>query len=192
MGHLSLSSSLVVLPFPYVACIKKQRKQIIVYINFFSSGSNYGHPFACGVTLAKLAAVTMDEQGNETFDTSGALDKLRKVRPLSIFMKLVYLSQFFGDKGPFFFFFDTRTYERHLIFDVDAFIQLSTNLTSQNLYSLLIGCYTSFICRFIYAINWRLNFFFQPCHSPANHFLHKMCTSCHCLMISLNLKMEHE
>lgn len=41
--------------------------------------SNPGHPFSCGVTLAKLAAVTMDEQGNETFDTSGALDKLRKV-----------------------------------------------------------------------------------------------------------------
>jgi len=32
------------------------------------------------VTLAKLAAVTMDEEGNETFDTSGALDRLRKVR----------------------------------------------------------------------------------------------------------------
>lgn len=28
----------------------------------------------------------MDEQGNETFDTSGALDKLRKV--ISIFFKL--------------------------------------------------------------------------------------------------------
>ncbi|PHT71713.1 hypothetical protein T459_22498 [Capsicum annuum] len=41
--------------------------------------SNPGHPFSCGVTLAKLAAVTMDEQGNETFDTSGALDKLRKL-----------------------------------------------------------------------------------------------------------------
>lgn len=41
--------------------------------------SNPGHPFSCGITLAKLAAVTMDEQGNETFDTSGALDKLRKV-----------------------------------------------------------------------------------------------------------------
>lgn len=41
--------------------------------------SNLGHPFSSGVTLAKLAAVTMDEQGNETFDTSGALDKLRKV-----------------------------------------------------------------------------------------------------------------
>ncbi|CAE5959607.1 unnamed protein product [Arabidopsis arenosa] len=36
-----------------------------------------GHPFAAGITLAKLAAVTMDEE-NETFDTSGALDKLRK------------------------------------------------------------------------------------------------------------------
>lgn len=42
--------------------------------------SNPGYPFCTGVTLAKLAAVTMDEQGNETFDTSGALDKLRKVR----------------------------------------------------------------------------------------------------------------
>ncbi|KAK1307197.1 hypothetical protein QJS10_CPA10g01575 [Acorus calamus] len=40
--------------------------------------SNPGHPFCSGVTLAKLAAVTMDEHGNETFDTSGALDKLRK------------------------------------------------------------------------------------------------------------------
>ncbi|EOY20820.1 Calcium-dependent lipid-binding family protein, putative [Theobroma cacao] len=40
---------------------------------------NPGHPISSGVTLAKLAAVTMDEQGNETFDTSGALDKLRKV-----------------------------------------------------------------------------------------------------------------
>lgn len=45
--------------------------------------SNPGHPFCSGVTLAKLAAVTMDEQGNETFDASGALDKLRKVSFIS-------------------------------------------------------------------------------------------------------------
>lgn len=44
--------------------------------------SNPGHPFAIGLTLAKLAAFTMDEKGNETFDTSGALDKLRKVSPI--------------------------------------------------------------------------------------------------------------
>jgi len=50
--------------------------------------SNPGHPFSSGVTLAKLAAVTMDEQGNETFDTSGALDRLRKVRPF--FVKIFY------------------------------------------------------------------------------------------------------
>ncbi|XP_073302377.1 uncharacterized protein [Primulina huaijiensis] len=49
-----------------------------VHIRYEDSVSNAGHPFSCGVTLAKLAAVTMDEQGNETFDTSGALDKLRK------------------------------------------------------------------------------------------------------------------
>lgn len=45
--------------------------------------SNPGKPFSMGVTLAKLSAVTIDEEGNETFDTSGALDKLRKVSLLS-------------------------------------------------------------------------------------------------------------
>ncbi|KAG9446693.1 hypothetical protein H6P81_012821 [Aristolochia fimbriata] len=49
-----------------------------VHIRYEDATSNPGHPFCCGITLAKLAAVTMDEQGNETFDTSGALDKLRK------------------------------------------------------------------------------------------------------------------
>ncbi|XP_040944166.1 uncharacterized protein [Gossypium hirsutum] len=49
-----------------------------VHIRYEDCFSNPGHPFSFGVTLAKLAAVTMDEQGNETFDTSGALDKLRK------------------------------------------------------------------------------------------------------------------
>lgn len=49
-----------------------------VHIRYEDSVSNPGNPFSMGVTLAKLAAVTMDEQGNETFDASGALDKLRK------------------------------------------------------------------------------------------------------------------
>lgn len=49
-----------------------------VHFRYEDSISNPGSPFSCGVTLAKLAAVTMDEQGNETFDTSGAVDKLRK------------------------------------------------------------------------------------------------------------------
>lgn len=49
-----------------------------VHIRYEDSVSNPGHPFSSGLTLAKLAAVTMDEQGNETFDTSGALDRLRK------------------------------------------------------------------------------------------------------------------
>lgn len=55
----------------------------LIYCHLYS---NPGHPFSCGVTLAKLAAVTMDELGNETFDTSGALDKLRKVSitPISL------------------------------------------------------------------------------------------------------------
>nr|GLL48492.1 uncharacterized protein LOC109169879 [Ipomoea trifida] len=50
-----------------------------VHVRYEDSVSNLGHPFSCGVTLAKLAAVTMDEKGNETFDTSGALDRLRKL-----------------------------------------------------------------------------------------------------------------
>ncbi|KAE8733149.1 hypothetical protein F3Y22_tig00001478pilonHSYRG00136 [Hibiscus syriacus] len=53
-----------------------------VHIRYEDCISNPGHPFSSGVTLAKLAAVTMDEQGNETFDTSGALDKLRKALQL--------------------------------------------------------------------------------------------------------------
>ncbi|KAJ6689863.1 hypothetical protein OIU85_006185 [Salix viminalis] len=49
-----------------------------VHIRYEDPVSNPGHPFSCGVTLAKLAAVTTDEQGIETFDASGALDRLQK------------------------------------------------------------------------------------------------------------------
>ncbi|KAI3677367.1 hypothetical protein L1987_86993 [Smallanthus sonchifolius] len=49
-----------------------------VHIRYEDSVSYPGHPFAVGITLEKLAAFTVDEKGNETFDTSGALDKLRK------------------------------------------------------------------------------------------------------------------
>ncbi|KAK7328680.1 hypothetical protein VNO77_22797 [Canavalia gladiata] len=49
-----------------------------MHIRYEDSFSNSGHPFSSGVTLAKLAAATMDEKGNETFDTSGALDRLKK------------------------------------------------------------------------------------------------------------------
>ncbi|GAB2302752.1 hypothetical protein Dimus_036746, partial [Dionaea muscipula] len=50
-----------------------------IHVRYEDFISNPGHPFSCGITLAKLGAFTMDEQGNETFDTSGALDKLHKV-----------------------------------------------------------------------------------------------------------------
>lgn len=75
------------------------------YLSFFIllfmiclHSSNPGHPFCSGVTLSKLAAVTTDEQGSETFDTSGALDKLRKVSTISIlltvlsYFKICYLN----------------------------------------------------------------------------------------------------
>lgn len=61
-----------------------------ITFNMFSY-SNQGHPFSCGITLAKLAAVTMDEHGNETFDTSGALDKLRKVSFMLFILKVASL-----------------------------------------------------------------------------------------------------
>lgn len=41
--------------------------------------SNPGHPFAAGVSLDKLSAVTVDETGKETFITGGALDRVQKV-----------------------------------------------------------------------------------------------------------------
>ncbi|KAH7429919.1 hypothetical protein KP509_09G071400 [Ceratopteris richardii] len=49
-----------------------------VHIRYEDCTSNPGKPFCCGVTLSKLAAVTIDENGKETFVTSGALDKLHK------------------------------------------------------------------------------------------------------------------
>ena len=45
----------------------------------YFSCSNPGHPFRSRATLAVLAAVTIDELGHETFVTSGALERLRKV-----------------------------------------------------------------------------------------------------------------
>lgn len=43
------------------------------------SSSNPGHPFAAGITLEKLLAVTVDDNGKETFVTEGALDRIQKV-----------------------------------------------------------------------------------------------------------------
>jgi len=43
------------------------------------SCSNPGHPFAAGVSLDKLSAVTVDDSGKETFITGGALDRIQKV-----------------------------------------------------------------------------------------------------------------
>ena len=57
-----------------------------IFFDFFPSNS--GHPFASGFTLSKLAAVTVDEDGNETFDAGVALDKLRKVRTYSCFVTI--------------------------------------------------------------------------------------------------------
>lgn len=53
-----------------------------IHIRYEDSESNPGHPFAAGLTLEKLAAVTVDENGKETFITSGALDTIQKAGEL--------------------------------------------------------------------------------------------------------------
>ncbi|XP_057978559.1 uncharacterized protein LOC131164992 isoform X2 [Malania oleifera] len=49
-----------------------------IHIRYEDFESNPGHPFAAGVTLEKLSAVTVDDNGKETFITSGALDCIQK------------------------------------------------------------------------------------------------------------------
>ncbi|XP_074317635.1 uncharacterized protein LOC141653693 isoform X2 [Silene latifolia] len=49
-----------------------------IHIRYEDSESNPDHPFAAGVTLEKLSAFTVDDNGNETFVTGGALDHIQK------------------------------------------------------------------------------------------------------------------
>ncbi|GMH29787.1 hypothetical protein Nepgr_031630 [Nepenthes gracilis] len=49
-----------------------------IHIRYEDLESNPGHPFSAGVTLEKLSAVTVDDNGNETFATGGALDRIQK------------------------------------------------------------------------------------------------------------------
>ncbi|XP_024542530.1 uncharacterized protein LOC9648284 isoform X1 [Selaginella moellendorffii] len=56
-----------------------------LHIRYEDTLSNPSHRFCFGVTLAKLAAVTIDENDVETFVTSGALDKLHKSLQLDSF-----------------------------------------------------------------------------------------------------------
>ena len=49
-----------------------------IHIRYEDLESNPGHPFAAGVTLEKLSAVTIDDSGKETFVTGGALECIQK------------------------------------------------------------------------------------------------------------------
>ncbi|KAH9610754.1 hypothetical protein KSS87_017342 [Heliosperma pusillum] len=49
-----------------------------IHIRYEDSESNPDHPFAAGVTLEKLSAFTVDDNGNETFVTGGALNHIQK------------------------------------------------------------------------------------------------------------------
>ncbi|KAM1034247.1 hypothetical protein ACFX2J_037492 [Malus domestica] len=50
-----------------------------IHIRYEDIESNPGHPFAAGITLESLSAMTVDSNGNETFVTGGALDCIQKV-----------------------------------------------------------------------------------------------------------------
>ncbi|KAG9452487.1 hypothetical protein H6P81_005391 [Aristolochia fimbriata] len=49
-----------------------------IHIRYEDIESNPGHPFAAGLTLSRLSAVTVDDSGKETFATGGALDHVQK------------------------------------------------------------------------------------------------------------------
>ncbi|KAF9624988.1 hypothetical protein IFM89_016808 [Coptis chinensis] len=49
-----------------------------IHIRYEDLESNPGHPFAAGLTLDKLSAMTVDENGRETFVTGGALERIQK------------------------------------------------------------------------------------------------------------------
>ncbi|XP_075505709.1 uncharacterized protein LOC142542773 isoform X1 [Primulina tabacum] len=49
-----------------------------IHVRYEDLESNPGHPFAAGVTLDKLSAITVDDNGKETFITGGALEQIKK------------------------------------------------------------------------------------------------------------------
>uniref|UniRef100_A0A0E0R2L4 PH domain-containing protein n=1 Tax=Oryza rufipogon TaxID=4529 RepID=A0A0E0R2L4_ORYRU len=49
-----------------------------IHIRYEDTESNPGHPFAAGLALSKLSAVTVDDRGKETFATGGDLDRVKK------------------------------------------------------------------------------------------------------------------
>ncbi|KAL6985853.1 hypothetical protein U1Q18_019226 [Sarracenia purpurea var. burkii] len=49
-----------------------------IHIRYEDLESNLGHPFAAGVTLERLSALTVDDNGKETFVTGGALERIHK------------------------------------------------------------------------------------------------------------------
>uniref|UniRef100_A0A6N2K527 PH domain-containing protein n=1 Tax=Salix viminalis TaxID=40686 RepID=A0A6N2K527_SALVM len=49
-----------------------------IHIRYEDLESNPEHPFAAGVTLGKLSAVTVDDNGMETFVSGAALDRIQK------------------------------------------------------------------------------------------------------------------
>lgn len=52
---------------------------MLIVVPAQDDSSNPGKPFACGLTLEKLSAHTIDEDGNQAFVKDNPLSMLRKV-----------------------------------------------------------------------------------------------------------------
>ncbi|MQL82370.1 hypothetical protein Taro_014851 [Colocasia esculenta] len=50
-----------------------------IHIRYEDLESNPGHPFAAGLTLGRLSAMTVDDAGKEAFATGGALEHIQKI-----------------------------------------------------------------------------------------------------------------
>lgn len=75
-GYWEVYASLLFLSFFISFCFSPMKLWKALLILF---SSNPGHPFAAGLTLGKLFAVTVDDKGNETFATGVNLDRIQKV-----------------------------------------------------------------------------------------------------------------
>lgn len=111
--------------------------------------SNPGHPFAAGVTLEKLSAVTIDDSGKETFVTGGALECIQKVPIPTI---LVITSQWKKQKDNWFvfFWFNYLCYKNE---SINRFEELLNQIYHWNL---------------LFPKNKKKNFFWNPKEQKAN------------------------
>ena len=62
-----------------------QIKVTNVHVRYEDTITTPGHPFACGMMIGSLSAITVDDEGNPTFTTGGALERISKRAALEDF-----------------------------------------------------------------------------------------------------------